>query len=79
MVRGLFSWLYVMERTMTDDATLCWLMLLVGTIPVVGSIVRHVPWGYQPTLGAILSVGAAYALLSGVAERRRRAREGIRR
>jgi len=47
----------------TADVTLYVLMLVVGLAIVVPTLARHVAWGVQPTLGALLVVLSGRALL----------------
>jgi hypothetical protein len=60
-----------MEDEMAQDSALCWMMLLIGSIPVAVALARHVVWGVQATVGGIL-VFCALCGLVGVALQRRR-------
>ena len=56
----------------TKDATLYWMLLVIGSVPIVGAVARHAAWGVQPTLGSIL-VSCALCGLVGLGLQRRRA------
>ena len=46
-----------------SDATLYWLMLVVGVIPVAVALLRGGTWGVAPTVGALFCVFALRALM----------------
>jgi hypothetical protein len=47
----------------TADVTVYFLMLVVGLAIVVPTLMRHLAWGVQPTLGALLVVLGGRAVL----------------
>jgi len=62
---------------MSEDSTLYWMLVAIGSVPVGVAIARHAVWGVQPTLGGIL-VSIAVWGLSGVVLQRHRQRHGRR-
>ena len=60
------------------DASLYWLMLAVGIIPVIVAVWRGGIWGVAPTIGALFCVLALRALLvAHIVRLRARTRRGL--